>query len=122
MTAEGIKINVVPGVVVPSMMLLNIVPVMVSVDVVSDTLVKLASDRDTVDVKGYVLIITMIQFGRGAKATMFAVPGSQKICVNVEASCEGKFVVRHQVVLMCPYPYGGEWTSELASTRGYDRK
>ena len=51
MTAEGIEIDVVPGVVVPSMMLLNIVSMMISVDMVSDTLIELASDRYAVDVE-----------------------------------------------------------------------
>ena len=36
-TAEGIEVDVVPGVVIPSMVLLNIVSMMISVDMVSSS-------------------------------------------------------------------------------------
>jgi hypothetical protein len=112
---KRVKINIIPRFIVPSVVSLDIVAVVVAINVESDALVVLTGDRYAIYVTGYLLVITMVNRGAVSETSMLTISSGKKVRIDVETRSQRKFVICHDVVLMCPNPDGCEWASQLPS-------
>ena len=88
MATKSVEVDVVPSFVAPSIMGLNVIAMMIPIDMETDTLVVLACDWGSVDIKRDLLVGSMSNGWSSSKTTMLAIPGGKKISVDVEASRE----------------------------------
>ncbi len=76
MFAEGIKVDGIPCPIVPSVMLLDIVAIVVAIHMESNACVILASDGNSIDVNGHLLVGLMIDQRDCFKPSVLAISGS----------------------------------------------
>ena len=108
---KRVRINII----VPSVVSLDIVAVVVAINVELDALVVLTGDRYAIHVNEYLLVITMVNRGAVSETSMLTISSSKKVRIDIETRSQRKFVICHDVVLMCPNPDGCEWASQLPS-------
>jgi hypothetical protein len=89
MLSKCVEINIVPSTVIPAMVSLDIVPMMVSVHVETDSPVVLACDWSAVDKDGDLLVSPMIKGRTRSETTVLTIPSGKKVSVDVEPSCKG---------------------------------
>jgi hypothetical protein len=111
MSSKGVEINVIPSFVAPFMVILDVVTVVITINVKSDTLVILTRDRNAIYVEGDLLVVTMSYGESSLESTMLTIPSSKKVSIDVETSSQGKLIVCHCIILMSTNPDRSEWTS-----------
>ena len=120
--AERSEIHIIPRGIVPSMMRLHVVPVVISIDVETDTRIVLTGDGATINIEGGLIVNPMVNVIDRSKSTMVAVSSCQEVRIDIETSRKREMIVRHFVVLMSPYPQRPEWASYLFDTVFHNRK
>jgi hypothetical protein len=83
MLPKGVKINHIPGTIIPLMALLNILTEMVPVDMETNAIIVLTCDWSAIDIERDLLIRPVIDRCDGPKPAMLTVSCCQKIGVDI---------------------------------------
>lgn len=93
--SEGVKVDRIPGPLVPTETVLNVLAMVISVDMEADTTgIVLACNRTTVDVNGDLLVGSMVNIFNCAKLSVLSLSCSQEVSINIQTSRrQWKFIV-----------------------------
>lgn len=115
---KSMKVDGIPCLIAPTIMLLDIVLVVLPIRMESYAFVILSRDRCTVNVDGYLLIVVMIYGSDGSETAMLSIAGCEKVSIDTETCSQWKSVVGSLMVLVGSYPLRFEWSSQFVATQG----